>query len=166
MKRRFPGKKFFTAAALIVAAAAILSAVFLTRGYELVLTDRDTGEVYATYPVENGDRFSVEFIHSVNKTPVKDIYEVRDDKDIYVVETDYYDFGAGVQTELNPGESLEYGSDGAMEIKNIDEYIPDLIYIVGTVSDHTLQIDDNEISLRTLCGRNSMVEFSIKRRIF
>lgn len=131
-----------------------------------MLTDVNTGEVYAEYPVFDGTRFSVEFIHSINKTPVKDIYEVRNGGEIYVVETDYYSFGTGVQTELNPGETLEYSDNGAMQIKNIDKLIPDLIYIVGTVSDHVMCIEEREISLRELCGKNSMVRFSIEKRFW
>lgn len=162
--KRCTRKIAFTAAALIVAAAVLI--IMLTGwGHRLVLTDVKTGEVYADFPVSDGTRFSVEFIHSINKTPVKDIYEVRNGSEIYVVETDYYSFGTGVQTQLNPGEILEFGDDGSMQIKNIDKLIPDLIYIVGTVSDHVMCVENREISLRELCGRNSMVRFSIEKRL-
>lgn len=154
-----------TAAAIVVAAAAVLT-ILLGAGDYLVLSDWNTGSEYAAFPVSDGDRFSVEFVHSVNKSPVKDIYEIRGGSDIYVVETDYYDFGAGVQTQLEPGEILEYGDDGAMQIKNIDTLIPRLIYIVGTISDHTMEINGRDISLRELCGKNSQVLFSVERRIF
>ena len=83
----------------------------------LVIEDKNTGERYATFRLPKNATFSIEFIHSVNKTPVRDFYEVRGSGDIYVVETHYYSFGAGVQTELNPGETLEYGDDGSMQIK-------------------------------------------------
>jgi len=152
-----------TAAALIVAAAVIL--IFLIRpSYTLVLSNAATGEEYGRYPMKMGDRFSVEFIHSVNKSAVRDFYELRGNGEIYVVETHYYGFGAGVQTELNPGETLEYGEDGSMMIKNIDKQIPNLIYVVGTVSDHVLRVNGGEISLRQLCGRNSKVLFTVERK--
>lgn len=150
------------AAALIVAAAVILISL-IRPSYTLVLSDASTGEEFGRYPMKTGDRFSVEFIHSVNKTAVRDYYEIRDGGDIYVVETHYYGFGAGVQTELNPGEELEYGEDGAMIIKNIDKQIPRLIYVVGTVSDHVLRVNGEEISLRELCGRNTKVLFTAER---
>ncbi len=160
--KRLPLKvKLLTAAALLVAAAVIV--IFaLNQSKSLVLQDRKTGEIYAEYPISRGERFSVEFIHSVNKTPVRDIYEVRKGGEIYVVETDYFGFGAGVQTELNPGETLEYGEDGSMQVKNINILIPNLTYVVGTVSDHTLRIGDEAVSLRELCGRNSSVTFTVK----
>lgn len=165
MKRFSFKARLFTAAALMVAAAVLLI-FFLNPGRSLVLQNRKTGEVYAAYPISEGERFSVEFIHSVNKTPVRDVYEIRNGNDIYVVETDYFGFGAGVQTQLNPGETLEYGDDGSMQIKNINILLSNLTYVVGTVSDHTLRIGDEEISLLELCGRNSSVTFTIKRRPF
>lgn len=154
-----------SAAALIVA-AAVISIFIIKPSYRLVLSDAGTGERYGAFPLEQGEVFSVEFIHSVNKSPVRDYYEFRDGGRIYVIQTDYFGFGAGVQTELNPGETLERGPDGAMRIKNIDKYLPNLTYVVGTVSDHVLYINGEEISLRELCGRSSKVSFTIEKRLF
>jgi hypothetical protein len=153
----------FKAAALVVAAAVLIVAGTRRSDWRLVLRNADTNEVYASYPMETGEVFSVEFIHSVNRSPVRDFYEIRPDGGIYVIQTNYYDFGAGVQTELNPGERLEYGDDGSMQIKDIDTRIPSLIYVVGTVSDHTLYIHDTQVSLRELCGKNSKVAFVVSR---
>ena len=141
--------------------ALLMAAAFLLcRGAgTLRLVDPRTGEVYASYPVMRGDGFSVGFIHSVNKSPLTDYYEIRRDG-IYVVKTVYYGFGAGVQTELEPGQTLEYGEDGSMIVTGFDQRIPDLIYFVGTVSDHTLTLHGKEISLRDTCGRSAMVRFA------
>ncbi len=127
----------------------------------LVLKDGGTGYEYARFPVPDGEEFSVGFIHSVNQSPVIDFYDVRN-HEIYVTRTVYYGFGAGVQTELNEGETLEFGSDGEMIVSGIDRKIDHLSYIVGTVSDHILTIGGREISLRELCGRNARVEFVIQ----
>ena len=99
-------------------------------------------------------------MHSVNKTPVRDFYEVRGG-DIYVVETHYFSFGAGVQSELNDGETLEYGDDSSMRIKNINRRIPDLIYAVRADADHILEINGVEISLSGLCGGSGSVRFTV-----
>ena len=147
---------------LIIAAVAVLSR--WGGGYWLTLRDGDTGRLYARYPVRAGERFSVGFVHSVNKSPLIDVYEIRGDG-IYVVETVYYGFGAGVQTELEEGQTLRFGSDGEMIVSGFDRRMDRLSYIVGTVSDHTLKVGGEEISLRELCGKNSTVLFSCARRI-
>ena len=152
-------------AAVLILVFAVLAAafVFTHHGTYLVLSSEKTGEVYARYPVHTSDTFSVMFVHSVNKSPVSDYYEIRSDG-IYVVKTVYYGFGAGVQTELEEGQKLEYGDDGSMIITGFDKRMDNLIYFVGTVSDHTLTLNDGEqISLRDLCGRNAMVRFDIEQ---
>lgn len=141
----------------------MVAAFFYHRGYgTLTIENVRTGELCGSWKLRDGDTFSVGFIHSVNKSPVTDHYELRSDG-IYVVKTVYYGFGAGVQTELEEGQKLEYGEDGSMIITGFDRRMDDLIYFVGTVSDHTLVINDGEsVSLRDLCGRSSMVRFSWK----
>jgi len=130
-------------------------------GEKLILRDGDSGKVYARYDAEEGTRFSVAFIHSVNKTEVKETYEIKDDG-IYLQECLYSGFGAGVATEVGEGQTLTYTEDGRMLITGYNIKIPSLSYIVGTVSDHILEINGVEISLRELCGRNSVVRFECK----
>jgi len=115
--------------------------------------------------VSEGDEFSVGFIHSVNKSPLTDVYQIKDHK-IYVVRTIYYGFGAGVQTEIEDGQTLEYGENGEMIVSGFDQEMSHLSYIVGTVSDHVLTIHGDEVSLREKCGRNSTVEFTCEFRPF
>jgi hypothetical protein len=129
----------------------------------LLLRDGETGRLLAAFPIESGGEFSVTFIHSVNKTPVTDVYRVSG-RDIYVVRTVYYGFGAGVQTEIEDGQTLSYGDDGSMIVTGIDKRMDKLSYIVGTVSDHVLEIGLNSVSLRDLCGQNTTVRFSVGRK--
>ncbi len=149
-------------ACLAIAAAAF----FLSFGGWLVLSDGDTGQEYARYPLKPGEAFSITFIHSVNQTPVTDCYDVGRDGAVYLRKTIYYDFGAGVPFDLNEGETLSYAEDGAMVISGIDRMIPDFYLFVGTVSDHTLSVGGKEISLRELCGRNTKVHIAYELSLF
>ncbi len=141
---------------LILAAAAALSS---RTGWYLTLRNRDTHEVYARYRMSEGDRFSITFIHSVNLYPLTDTYEICNGK-IYVEECKYYAYGAGVQTELRPGETMTCTDDGAMLISGIHQDRTNVGYIVGTVYDHVLSVNGEEVSLRDLCGRNAAVRFN------
>ena len=128
----------------------------------LTLTNEETGKEYARYQMKDGDWFSIGFIHSVNNSPLTDLYEIHDGK-IYVEKIIYYGFGAGVQTQVEEGQTLEYGEDGSMIISGLHKELPDLVYIVGTVSDHTLVVNgEEEISLRDLCGRHAKVRFDFE----
>lgn len=147
------------AAALLLLVTAAAAAFYVRHNGYLVLTDGRSGHEYGRYPLAEGETFSVGFIHSVNKSPLTDYYTVEDGA-IYVEKTVYYNFGAGVQTELGDGQTLTYGDDGSMIVSGFHQEMADLVYIVGTVSDHTLGLPGGkEISLRELCGRNAMVRF-------
>lgn len=150
------------AAIMVAIIAAVVTFALGSRDY-LVLRNGDTGEEYARFRVAEGDEFSVMFIHSVNQYPLTDVYQIKDHK-IYVIRTIYNNFGAGVQTEIEEGQTLEYGENGEMIVSGFNREMPYLSYIVGTVSDHTLTIHGKEISLRDLCGRNSKVEFSCEHK--
>lgn len=157
------------AAAIMLLIAAAL--VLLRGGWYLTLRDKN-GRLMAQYPLEEGGRFSVTFIHSVNQYPLTDTFEICD-RTIFVEECEYCAFGAGVQTELNPGETLEYvdidkfGYKGrAMLIRNIHQDRTNVGYFVGTVYDHILTVNGEEISLRDMCGRNTVVHFNYEYRLF
>ncbi len=159
--------RFLGIAAIGLALIAAILFIWISQrdaAYFLTLRDgRDQSHVFARYRVEDGDEFSIRFIHSVNKSPLTDVYEIRNHR-IYVVRTIYYGFGAGVQTQIEEGQTLTYGEDGSMIVSGFDREIPNLSYIVGTVSDHTLILGGEEISLRGLCGKNAMVAFSCERK--
>ncbi len=149
------------AAAILVVAAAAILAVFLLREPKLVLSNDESGKVYARLPLKDGDSFSVTFRHSVNKSDVTEIYQRRG-REIWLTGCVYYGFGAGVAEVLEPGWTLENGDNGEMIIGNIEMKMNDLTYIVGTVYDHILEINGERIILNDLCGKNAKVHFSIK----
>ena len=148
--------------AIAAALCAVAVIVVLLRPARLVLSDADTGEVFLERTLPKDGTFSVTFVHSVNKTPVSDVYRARGRR-IVLTGTVYYGFGAGVPTELRPGETLTMGEDGEMIVTGMDTEMTRLVYVVGTVSDHVLRIGDEEISLRDTCGRNSRVLFTLRR---
>lgn len=152
-------------AAIMSVIIAVILIFALRSGDYLVLRNGDTNEEIARFHVNEGDEFSVTFIHSVNQYPLTDVYQIKNHS-IYVVRTIYNNFGAGVQTEIEEGQTLEINENGEMVVSGFDMEMPYLSYIVGTVSDHTLTLNDKEISLRELCGRNTKVSFSCEHRYF
>ncbi len=149
------------AAAILVVAAVALLGLFLLREPKLVLSDQDSGRVFARLPLQDGDSFSVTFRHSVNKSDVTEIYQRRG-KEIWLTGCVYYGFGAGVAEELDPSWTLETGENGEMILGNIEMKMNDLSYIVGTVYDHILEINGEKIILNQLCGKNAKVHFSVR----
>lgn len=152
---------FAATAVVLLIAAVVATILFVPHQQSLVLSDKSTGRVYGKYCISDGENFSVTFVHSVNKTPVTDVYEIRNGE-IWLTGTVYYSFGAGVPDVIDDKQILTIRDDGAMVITGMDRNLDGVVYAVGTVSDHILEIGENEVSLRNLCGRNSKVLFEIR----
>lgn len=146
-------------------AVALLGILWLNRGMELVLRNFETGEVYARYSVQPGDECSIEFRHSVNKTPVRDVYQITEDGRFHNIRCIYYGFGAGVQTQLEEGETLSY-QDGAMVIDNIQKYSDQLTYSLIPISTHVLRVGEEIVSLPELVGGEAVLSLAIERHPF
>lgn len=145
-------------AALFVLAAAVLLVIRVQNADTLVIRNAETGKVYARYDCPDGTRFEIEFLHSVNKSPVIDVFEASDGI-LRVAEARYYTFGAGMPTEADqPTWKFSYADDGAIVVTGITYTYDRLNYIVGTVHDHYLTIHGECINLRELCGKNAKIE--------
>lgn len=147
--------KAVTAVSIVLLAAVIVVLICLPQ--LLVVRDADSGRIYMVSRCPDGTEFLVEFTHSVNLSPVIDTFRAENGE-IRAVKAKFYAFGAGMPTELNPGEEFSFTEDGAMEITGIATVYDSLNYIVGTVYDYYLTIGGDVVNLRELCGRNAHVE--------
>ena len=130
---------------------------------KLILYNNKLGSKIASFPIGVNDYFYVKFTHSVNMSPVIDYYKFNKDNEIYVYKTVYYNFGAGVETELEGNETMTYGDDGSMIIDNIDKKIDTLEYYLSSIYDHKLSINgQEEISLWDICGKNILIKIIIQ----
>jgi len=161
---------YFVAFNLILAALVITGAACHTireRGKSgeagqslLVIRDQDSGKVYGKWSLEGGGEFAIEFIHSYNKSPVRELYRVVDGM-IHPFSVRFYTFGAGMHSVLEEGQSFYWDGD-AMVITGFTSFYREISYIVGTISDNLLMINGETVSLRELCGRNAHIKLYIE----
>lgn len=160
-------KTTVTAAVILIAAAALIIAdrlCLLPLGQPcLALTDYKNGRVFAVYPLSQGEQFSVTFIHSVNKSPVTETYELREDG-IYVIKSVSSSLGAGMCYEIQPGWTQRI-EDGHFIIENMDTRLDPLVYLIGKVTSWTLEAGGETVDLTELCGRGVQVLFSQRHRL-
>ena len=154
------GKIIF--AALVIAGAVIFAFnVKVERNnQELVIKDSESGRIYGSWHVEDGGEFVIEYVHSVNQSPVRETFLIEENI-IRLLNMRFYSFGAGIEAVLEEGQELIRDGD-AMLITGFDRSFRELRYIVGTVSDHLLFINDDVYSLRDLCGRNARVTIGLR----
>jgi hypothetical protein len=161
----------FAALILTVLISCAGNPVFSDSPRFLTVRDADTGRLYGEWPLgaaqaeqagavqESASQFSVEFVHSVNNSPVRETFAVNRDGGIVPVEARFYSFGAGMPSGPEAGAGLSRDGDALVLSGFADAGTGhrELNYIVGTVSDHLLYINNETVSLRNLCGRNAHI---------
>lgn len=98
----------------------------------LCLVDPIKDEIVKSFPIETGEAFTVRFIHSVERSPWIERFEVREGDEIYLMETVTFSFGAGLPTY---SENFSFEEEG-MTITDINEKMERLSYKVGGVIAH------------------------------
>jgi hypothetical protein len=87
-------------------------------------------------------------MHSVNKSRVTEIFEVRNGQ-IVLNAVEFATFGAGMPTELEPGQTMTLLEGGVMRIDGFNRTVYDMQILVGQDTDHILHIGDLDIPLKT-----------------
>ena len=115
--------------------------------------------------VNDGDEFSISYIHSVHVSPVTEFFEIRHGQ-IVLTATEFKTFGAGMPTEIEPGQALVHIPDGGMRIEGFNRVINTLRYIIGYTTEHTFHIGTQSIPLTDLSVPGQTVRFDVVRISF
>jgi len=119
----------------------------------LEIRNAGSGRVYGRWQLDEPGRFAIEFTHSVNRSPVRETFQIENGM-LALESVRFYAFGAGIQSDLEEGQTLSQDGD-AMILFGFDFSLKKLNLIVGT--GHLLLINDKTVSLEELCGRNTQI---------
>jgi len=108
----------------------------------LEIRDTDTGKLLGKWQLNEHEEFAIEFIHSVNKSPVRESFKIENGM-IRLMSVRFYSYGAGIQSDLGEGQTLSREGD-VMIISGYNTSFNELNIITGTESNHILFIN-NEI---------------------
>lgn len=134
--------------ATLTAVAVLLFYLFSPRP-ALQVQERVSGVKLYRVPVEEGDEFAIEFVHSVERTPVKEVFRIEKDRKIYLVETEYESFGAGLPTMPGEGEKSVL-EGGKIRITGMRRKLDPFLVAVSPVPGHILTIGGEEVVLADL----------------
>ena len=127
-----------------ILAAAVIILLFILSFFQyqfLYVSDMRTKDYLKAWRLKDGDTFTVKYTHSVQLTPVWEVYEIKDGG-IFLTETVFQSFGAGLPSTSPYDFEI---TDQGFRLYNIDMKITDLIYRVGAVrANHSLIIDGKE----------------------
>jgi hypothetical protein len=140
--------------------ALLITAAAFAGNRALTVLDA-AGTPRGRWPVKEGTEFFVEFVHSVNQSPVREVFRVRGRRLVPVAAV-FSSLGAGMPATAEAGQTLSRDRDGALRLTGFTASHRELRYIVGTVSDHILGIGEERVSLRELCGKNAHITLRIR----
>lgn len=154
--------KTHKSAIVILAAAAILLISFFSPRLTLRVQDMRSGVKLYQAPVKEGDEFTIEFVHSVERTPVKEVFRIEEDCNIYVVETEYESFGAGLPTIHDEGEESLF-KEGKIRITGMRRKLEPFLVAVSPVPGHVLTVGGEEVVLASLAEPGTGLRISVVR---
>ncbi len=106
----------------------IVVGIFLLMPTKVLLAqDYKTGEYLKSWKVKDGESFTVEYIHSVQLTPVTETYSI-DGNNIILNETGFKSYGAGLPSTTP--YKFEMNSTG-FRIYDINQLMDYLVYRTG-----------------------------------
>ena len=111
------------------------------------------------FQVRDGEVFSISYIHSVNLSKVIEIFEIRQGK-IVLTALEFETFGAGMPTELEPGQQLTLLPGGKMRIDGFERVLEELSFLIGQNTEHALRVGNREVTLEPGPVMISISEYS------
>ncbi|GAB4074898.1 hypothetical protein GCM10028778_24010 [Barrientosiimonas marina] len=146
--------------------AGLLFGIFLLIGgfvllssVHVMLGEADNGDVLLAQRVNTDTQWSSRYIHSVEKCPIIEKYEIDDQYKMVLMESWNCSFGAGIATQSPPG-ATDRLEDGYYVIDDIDKPFDDVLFHPVSIAEQELTIDGEtwQISRQPFEGRT----FSLK----
>ena len=145
-------KKKYVALSGLFIVIIIIIILFLIPIYTLELRPFPDGELIFKQKVQPGDEFILKYTHSVALTPVWEIFIIDEDYQIVLIETVFFDHGAGLPYTTFENE-IFVEEEGRFKIKNMHRIIPTPIYYrIGAVRENIFYFKGEEINLSSLVG--------------
>lgn len=111
-------------------------------------------EVLWESPVKPGDLFTIEYRHSSDHTPVRDLFTIGDEGEIILIEESYLWYGAGLESHPAVGKT-DFSGDWTRV--RLHRPFPRFLLRVGEVANQVLTIHGQEVPLLSIAkGRDSV----------
>lgn len=162
-----PGKEFFSrhkifnyTSLIFIVFCIFIFTIPVIR--QFLIIDYKTDKILYSSSVKPGDKFSITYIHSVNKSPVEDQFELAEDFTILLRKSIFKSFGAGVPSNLDDGGKFEYFDD-RIEVSYNNSIIKKFILFVGVIADHHFLMNGKDIKLNELSPPQRSIHFTAKK---
>ncbi len=129
--------------------------------YLLVISDMNTGKTLWERGIEQGESFSHEYIHSVEKSPVKEVFQFSSTGEVLTMESWTKSFGAGLPYQREGDVEMK---DGYYVIKNLNRPIHGGVLRMkpSDMYPHTFSFRDHTIYLSKEPFVTKIIEIDVK----
>lgn len=127
----------------------------------LHVINRDSHKVILSQDFEPGQKFSFMYIHSVQKTPVFEVYTVDAKGRVILLETKVQSSGYGLPAPRQ-GENYRI-QDGYLEVRDMNRLVDRLLIRVNFVRLMELRFGSKTLDLRKYGRGGDLIEVSAKR---
>lgn len=132
----------------------------------LTITDGRTAKLVYASPLKIGDRFAIQFIHSIHRTPVYEEYYIDNQLNMVLDQVIYESYGVGNPSSLEAGQTFKQ-ENGKYIIGHINRKFPSFDLSIGQViANHQLKIKNQWIPLASLNPSARWVHIQIKKISF
>jgi hypothetical protein len=117
---------------LILAVTALLAYFLWPTQSVLTIMDGNTKGLLFVKPLKHEDRFSIQFTHSIHKTPVTEEYYIDDKQIIVLDQVTYESYGVGNPAVLEEGQTYQR-INGKYIVGNIDRRLRYFDFAIGQI---------------------------------
>lgn len=151
-------KRVFAAAAVLLLAVSIINLPLFNK---FTISNGKTGEIVYIDDIANVRNFYISFRHSVNRTPVNEFYEIRNNK-FFVYKTTFYSYGAGMP-EYDPESDQKVTiENGLVQIENINREMDSFTILIGTYADHHFNYGNKSLKLSQYVPSQNPAKLRVK----
>lgn len=127
----------------------------------LIIYDQQTGENFATLPVETGDVLEYNWIHSFEHIPWNERYIVQADHGLMLFEIKVAGFGAGIPANIGT-TSVE---NGMVVMRDLDERFKYISWIHSNTALSSIVLNGQKVASGTELPHHQPLKLEIKRRL-
>jgi len=141
----------------------LVLAFTIFRGGYYISAEHD-GRLLFAWAISEGERFQIEFVHSLNLSPIVDVFEwIGPGEGLILRESKFLTLGAGTPTPADfLGSELLHESDG-FRLVGIDVPMGDFAILTHYIPNHRVVFGGNEAFLVELAGSGESVTIGVRR---
>jgi hypothetical protein len=148
---------FFFIVLLLIALAVLLVSPIVT----VVNISDVAGRTLVEVPVREGDLISVNYTHSVEKTPVNETYVVDKDGRLALSFATFESSGVGLPSDAS--YDVRQYDNGTFIVSNFNRTYDSVTYGTGNISRHRVIIDNTEYDIFDKLKKNNKFKIRIMK---